>query len=753
MASTELLASKVVVLEEEPQIPAIAALPSAVLLVEGVTERGPINDPQLLTSFGDFKNLFGGFFTNGHVPLAIHGFFYQGGQFAWVNRVVHYTDLTDRTGGHGAVKGSVTLQNAGNVASAASVGPGSDTAPFALDPAQHIDIDIGAGPVVCTFDAAAADITDTATYPVSALSGGETLGITIAGANGGAEQTVTAAGGETTAVEMAALFNEQITGLQAEVSGGQVKLTTDRKGTGASIQITTGGTLNAVLGFSTSAVAGTGDVADIDAVTAAEAEAVIEADLAAAVTVTADGNGKLTIATVATGASAEIQVEATSTVTFGLDTDAHTGSDATPANTLTVEGKTEGAYAADITINVSAAPSLKAAEFTLKVLVNGVVTETFPNVTMDDDATNYVETVINDVNLGSNLIAVTDLDATGTVLQQRPANGTSSAMTGGDDGLTGLADADYIGNETGQTGLRAFDRVNTGRILTIPGVTSANVHLAMLEYAGDTRNGSMFCVIDCPSGYTAAQVVDFVDTNGLLEHTYGEFGAIYWPWIKVSNPQPSVFGTDDFITVAPSGWVAGKYASNDQKIGGIYESPAGTGEGFGVISGLRGVEDPPGGESEHPVLDERVRDYIYPNRINPITKLPGTSWHIDGGRTLKSTGNFPNVGERRGVINIEQTIKNALIVVKHRYNNRANRQRVGRLIEAYLTQEMNKGAFRSTNKSEAFFVDVSDALNPTANVFAGIMTVRIGLATNKPAEFIVILVTQDTRGLADAEAA
>ncbi|MEN6369234.1 MAG: hypothetical protein ABFD77_06000 [Thermotogota bacterium] len=71
----------------------------------------------------------------------------------------------------------------------------------------------------------------------------------------------------------------------------------------------------------------------------------------------------------------------------------------------------------------------------------------------------------------------------------------------------------------------------------------------------------------------------------------------------------------------------------------------------------------------------------------------------------------------------------------------------------FLVGEMNKGAFRSTNPADAFFVDASDALNPVMNEFAGIMTIRIGLATNKPTDWIVLLITQDTRALEESLAA
>ena len=752
MASTALLASKVVILEEEPNIPAITALPSAVLQVLGITERGPIADRTLVTSFDEYKKVYGGFTLTSEVAIAVYGFFAQGGSFAWVSRTVHFTDASDPST-HTATKGAVMLENGGTAATPAIVGPGSSVAPFVLSSGDHFDLDIGGGSVASTFLGTRAQIASSpSSWPISSTAGTETLGVTIDRANGGSEQLFTCPAGLTTAEEIAAALNAQLTGVIGDVDGGEVVLKTDIEGTNAGIQITDEGTFNAVLGFPTTKASGTGNVADIKGVTALEAESVIEAAMSAAVDIVVSGTGAISAHTVATGAAAEIQVLGTSTVDFGLDGDAHTGSDATPEDTLYVEGKTCGTYTANIKSLVEDATNGEADHFNLKIVVDGVVRETFPNVTMDADSVDYVETRVNDLNYGSNLVVVTDQLLAYSAILKRPANGLSTALTGGGDGLASIADIDYIGNVAGPTGLYCFDRVASGRILIVPGVYTPAVHKGMLDYAEAWRNGSMFCVLDCPPGKTAVQVNEYVETTAALLE-YSEFGAIYWPWIKIANPQQSVFGTGTNITVAPSGFIAGKYAANDQKLGGVYESPAGIGGGFGVLRGVVGVEDDPSGSSIHEVEDERKRDLVYPKRINPITRMTGTPWHIDGGRTLKSTGNFPNIGERRGVIFIEQTIKDGVVIFKHRFNNKETRRQVKRVVTAFLTQEMNKGAFRSTNASEAFFVDVSDQLNPVANEFAGVMTMRVGLATNKPAEYIVVLVTQDTRALEESLAA
>lgn len=747
MASTALLSSKVVVLEEQPAIPAITALPSAVLLCIGVTERGPIGDPVLVTSFDEYVATFGGYTTSGQVAPAVQQFFAANGSFAWVVRTCHYTDLTDPTS-FIAVAATKNLQNSGAAATPATLGP-SDPGPFTATDGDTFDMNVAGAPQTATFSGAAASITDAASYPIAPTAGTETIGITVAGVNGGLEQTVTIGAGLTTAAGIAADLNTKLVGVSATVDTGQVKLTTDQMGTGASVQVTDEGTLNVTLAFPTTEATGTGNVADIKAITPAEVEAILEAGIPG-IAVTVAG-ATLIITTTATGPAASVQVLGTSEIDFGFDALLHEGATTAPQDTLTVDGKTPGTYGNAITIRISAASNGAAASFNMAVLKSGLVQETFPNLTMDDTSVDYVETRVNHADFGSQLITVTDLGLVLTPTQARPVNGTSAALTGGNDGLAGLADGDYLGNVAGPTGLYCFDRVTNGTLLICPGVTTQAVHLGLIDYAEVTRNGSMFAILDPAAAQTAQQMVTYVTGSGLQE--YSEFGAIYWPRIKIANPSTTIYGTDNAITVPPSGAIAGRMAANDQKLGGVYESPAGYLDNYGVLRGILGVEDDPAGKSIHPVMDANVRDLVYPYRINPIRKGDNTPWYIDGGRTLKSTGNFPNVGERRGVIFIENSLRVGLDILRHRFNNRTTRRTAHLIILSFLKREMAKGAFRSTVPAEAFFIDTSDQLNPLANELAGIMTIRVGLATNKPTEFVVLLVTQDTRALQEQLAA
>src|SRR5215468_1036697 len=95
--SNQLLASKVIIVEEEPRIRNIPSLPTAIVGAVGISERGPVGQAVLVTSFEEYVDTFGGFTPNSDLALAVSAFFENGGQVMWIVRTVHYTSLLDST--------------------------------------------------------------------------------------------------------------------------------------------------------------------------------------------------------------------------------------------------------------------------------------------------------------------------------------------------------------------------------------------------------------------------------------------------------------------------------------------------------------------------------------------------------------------------------------------------------------------------------------------------------------------------------
>lgn len=63
----------------------------------GITEKGPVNKPVLVTSWEQFINKFGSYINEGYLAYAARAFFDNGGSILYVCRVAHYTDITDKS--------------------------------------------------------------------------------------------------------------------------------------------------------------------------------------------------------------------------------------------------------------------------------------------------------------------------------------------------------------------------------------------------------------------------------------------------------------------------------------------------------------------------------------------------------------------------------------------------------------------------------------------------------------------------------
>ncbi len=723
-------ASRVDVEEEEPRVRGIPSAPTSVFGAVGVAERGPIGKAVLCTSPDNYRAVFGGFTRESDLALAAMGFFENGGNRLWCVRTVHYADPADPTTAT-ARRASGMLLGPGASGPAGVVGA---RFPLALGDGDELVFSLsGAADQTVVFRGSPAFVPTTEVGPF-ALVDGQTLTLVV---DEGLEQTVTfeaadfADIGAATLAEVTAVINAQTYTCKAIADSSGLELVGDTEGAAGSIQVT-GGDANTELGFPTDRRAGLGNVANRRAVTLAEVRAAVDA-VTSGLEVEANDDARLVLRTTDVGVGATLQVRPTTASGFALDNDLHEGSDSAAAPAVRVEGKDPGSYADRLTAVVSASTEPNA--FRLSVVEEGTVRESFAVVSLDPASDSYIELVVNG---GSSLIRVTDLGLPG-VSTLEPQ---SVPLSGGDDGLVGLSDLDFIGSKAGRTGLRALDTIRDLAVLLVPGRASAAMHNAMIRYCEIDRKGFVFAVLDPPAGMGAVDIVDYVErTAGLYQ--LSEYAAIYWPRIKVLNPSRGRLGREREIVVPPSGVVCGVYARTDSsRDGGVYEPPAG--EEVGRMFGVLGVET-------DEVLDDDLRDLVFPKRINPI--MADGVRYIDGARTLKSNGNFPSVSERRGVIFIERSVKAGLQFARHRNNDESLRARVRRIINAFLLTQMDNGAFRSRDPQKAFLVDVSDELNNARVIFAGKLLARMGLATQKPAEFITLLVSQDTRAIEEELAA
>lgn len=735
----QFLASSVQVIEEPPSIRTLPDLATAIPAFVGLSERGPLHSPTIITSFDDYRRLFGSFVAGYEMPLAVRHFFLNGGRQAVIVRVLEGAP----------VESAVTLLTEASAPTAGTV-LGSVVGPFDLEPGDDLDIDVdGGGPATATFTAAAGAATSVNTEPF-ALNDLDDLLVSV---DGGAPQTIVfntaefALIGAATAAEVAAVINAEIVGASATVSVGAVVITSDLRGTDSSIEIT-GGAAAAAFAFPAGPQNGTGNVANIDAVTVAEVKTIVEAAVAGCTVSNDAGAARITSNTTGPTSSVLVQASSTADDEIGFDNATHLGTTGAAAPTLNVEASSPGTWGDDLSIKIEPPTSGNdtgaAAEFNLTVIKNGVIEETWPNVTLLPTAPNYVETIVNDPTTGSGLITVEDQLVAVSPPDNRPngsatVGGVTTALTGGSDGAA-LTDATFTGGGDPDKGMNSLESANI-TLLAIPDRATVAVQAEMITFCETVRNFGVFAVFDPPAGSSLA---------GIRAHKASlpdsEMYGLYWPRITIPNPDSAVFGSDTEIVVAPSGAIMGMMARNDSgTLVGPFGQPAGV--EAGLLLSVLGVE-------ERDVLRSSNRDLIFPERINPITRLEtGGGIFVDGARTGKGNGNFPSIGERRGVSYIEQTLKQGLQFVRHQNNTPDLRGSVHRTVRGFLMTLTRNGCFATKEPQSAFVVDADvpgRGINNASVRAQGKLFVRVGVATAKPAEYVVILVSQDTRALQES---
>ncbi len=719
------------------------AIPTSTTGLVGVTQKGPLDGTAVLTtSMAEWRNYFGDPTADSLAAYAAaDGYYAEGGRYLYTSRVVHLDGGGEPAS---AAKSTIDLDTE-EVAPTAGFEEGTLAVTWNVTPGTNITVDLNGGGPSAPASFNATQAAPASTTNGAGLANGNTIEVIIGneddgyGPLRGETQTITFDTADfvdianPTDVELASVINNQLVGGSAAPNGaGFVLIRDDVFGTGSRVRVA--GAQAGLFDWPAD-TSGTGTVANAAAVTAAEFITIVDAVTAASPTVDAE-TGLPRITSNTTGGGSSIQLGGTALAAFGFDSNLHTGSAGSATPTLTIEGRWEGTYADDVTVEIADASNGEASDFNLIVRYNGARVETFSNLTMDDTDPRYVVTVLEAApGVGSKYFAAINLVADlGSALLDRPANGTF-ALTGGDDGLTSLADSDFVGNATNKKAIYAFDYIPDLRLLVIPGRAVPVVQNGAIVYADTVRKGSVIFIADPPPGMTAAEIVTYVRDTASL-YNVSEFGIIYWPRVKIVNPDPTVFGTASSLTVAPSGHIAGIYARNDAgAAGGVY-IPAG-GFRYGALQTIVGLET-------IEVEDVVKRDLIYPALINPISKQSGR-WALDGVRTLRRNSNFPTIGERRGAIFIKLSIAALLEEYRLRNNDEALRAEASRRVEAFLKDQFDNKAFRGSTPATSYYVNASNELNTDAVVVSGTLLMEVGIATQKPAEFIIMTLSQDLR--------
>jgi phage tail sheath protein FI len=295
-------------------------------------------------------------------------------------------------------------------------------------------------------------------------------------------------------------------------------------------------------------------------------------------------------------------------------------------------------------------------------------------------------------------------------------SGAVAAVVMGSDGNTPV-DQDYI------NGLTVFDVVQDVNILAIPGVGSQAVVDAGTNYC--KQRSSCFFIGDMkPDDDTMDEARSFV--NSLTVKS--SYGAVYYPWMKMLDPtgvspQP--------ILSPPSGYVAGMYARIDASRG-VFKAPAGTEANIGGSVGLAAD------------TTDAQQDFLNPIGVNVIRSFPASGVVIWGARTLatRSDPAYRYIPVRRTAIFLEQSIYNGIQYAVFEPNDFGLWSSLRLNINAFMMLQFRAGAFQGKSPADAFFVKVDETTTTQADIDAGVVNILVGFAPLKPAEFVVLQLTQ-----------
>lgn len=386
------------------------------------------------------------------------------------------------------------------------------------------------------------------------------------------------------------------------------------------------------------------------------------------------------------------------------------------ASSVRVSANSEGTWgnALGVKLEAETATSPRAGYFKLSILHNGEVAETFDNLTLDDSQPDHMLK-----RVASKWVEVSEADTANTL----PTLPTAVLpLTGGADG--GMKTSDWAGADGF---INAFDQVDDINIVAIPdALGDPTVTQAAYTYCQNRKD--CFFVADTPSALTAQEVANFRKVVGNFNSSYA---ALYYPWITVSDPL-----TGKSKLTPPSGAIVGTYSYTDVARG-VHKAPAGIEVGY--LNSATGVER---------IITKGEHDTLNPIAVNVIRTFPGAGTVVWGARTLSADSEWKYVNVRRLFLFLEETIDEGTQWVVFEPNTPALWGKVKRNITAFLTNVWRDGALFGTTAAEAFFVKVDAENNPPEVVDAGRLIIEVGVAPVKPAEFVIIRISQKTLGKA-----
>jgi hypothetical protein len=399
-----------------------------------------------------------------------------------------------------------------------------------------------------------------------------------------------------------------------------------------------------------------------------------------------------------------------------------------------IKEATEGAVAASTVVTTS---SGKGDSFKVASKVPGASgNDLVVNINNDDEKGNTFTMTVGDQSISGlemkktgNYVGDAQFDAVAIsdVGTTSPGEGKYE-LSGG--GMPPVTAAEFIGDVVQRSGLAGLEVLDDARLILCPDLMAGYdgsddfndkikaVQTAMI--ADCERLRYRFAILDTPPGLNAQQAKEW----RLWVNYDSSYAAMYYPWVSVADLSDSPKTTK---MMPPSGHVVGVYNRVDGTVG-VHKAPANE-----IVAGALDVEMQ---------LTKGEQGVLNPIGVNCIRSFPGRGIRVWGARTLSSDGSWRYINVRRLFIVVGASLDTGLQWVVFEPNDHTLWAKVRRDINAFMSNIWLSGALFGTSKGDAFYVRCDEELNPTAVRDLGQLIIEIGMAPVKPAEFVIVRLSQ-----------
>jgi phage tail sheath protein FI len=162
----------------------------------------------------------------------------------------------------------------------------------------------------------------------------------------------------------------------------------------------------------------------------------------------------------------------------------------------------------------------------------------------------------------------------------------------------------------------------------------------------------------------------------------------------------------------------------------VFKAPAGTEAG---VSGALAVAT---------TVSDLEQDSLNPVSVNVIRTVPGSGFVVWGTRTIGSDSSWRYIPVRRMAIFLRVSIYYGIQWAVFEPNDEPLWAELRLNIRAFMLTQFRAGAFQGSKPDDAFFVKCDSSTTTQQDIDNGVVNILVGFAPLKPAEFVVLKLSQ-----------